>query len=150
MTRHKKSSRRSREARRKRTSRRQVKTVLRDLVRGDFRPASVDASDLLDSSVPARPPGNQLSRHECWWSGVDVPLHKLVPGHDRAVTLEHRQRIEASIRTVGLMDRLIVCRSGDGFTILDGCLRFQILSELGMSTVPCLVRTFRATQFPPT
>jgi hypothetical protein len=149
MTRHKKSSRRNRQARRKRTSRRQVKNVLRDLVRGDFRPASVDASDLLEGTVPTRPPGNQPGSQDGWWSGVDVPLHKLVPGHGSAVPPEHRRRIEASIRTVGLVDPLIVCRQGDEFTILDGCLRFQILSELGMSTVPCLVRTRPAIHTPP-
>jgi ParB family transcriptional regulator, chromosome partitioning protein len=72
-------------------------------------------------------------------NGCDVPIVKLVPRNERKVSKKYYQRIEASLRAVGLIDPLIVFPQGDNFEILDGCIRFRILLDLGVETVPCLI-----------
>ena len=71
--------------------------------------------------------------------GLDVPIVKLVPRNERKVSKKYVQRIEASLRAVGLIDPLIVFPQGDSYEILDGCLRYRILLEMGVETVPCLI-----------
>jgi ParB-like chromosome segregation protein Spo0J len=75
--------------------------------------------------------------------GVDVPIVRLVPRHERSVNKTQLKRIEASLRTVGLIEPLIVYPDGENFEILDGCLRYRILLEMGVETVPCLVNPKR-------
>ena len=74
---------------------------------------------------------------------VDISIVKLVPRHERKVARKYRQRIEASLRAVGLIDPLIVFPIEDSYEILDGTLRYQILLDLGVETVPCLIHTAR-------
>jgi len=57
----------------------------------------------------------------------------------RKVNAKYRRRIEASIRAVGLIEPLVVYPVGDQYEILDGYLRYIILLELGVDTVPCLI-----------
>jgi hypothetical protein len=71
--------------------------------------------------------------------GMDIPIVKLVPRNDRTVSKKMSQRIEASLRAVGLIEPLIVFPQGDNYEILDGCLRYHILLEMGVETVPCLI-----------
>ena len=71
--------------------------------------------------------------------GRDVPIVKLIPRNERKISKKYHKRIEASLRAVGLIDPLVVFPHKDGFEILDGCLRYRILLELGVETVPCLV-----------
>ena len=71
--------------------------------------------------------------------GIDVPIVKLIPRHERKVGKKYYQRIEASLRAVGLIDPLIVFPQGDNYEILDGCLRYKILLDMGVETVPCLI-----------
>ena len=71
--------------------------------------------------------------------GIDVPIVKLIPRNERKVAKKYYQRIEASLRAVGLIDPLIVFPQEDNYEILDGCLRYHILLELGVETVPCLI-----------
>ena len=75
--------------------------------------------------------------------GVDVPIVKLIPRHKRKVAKKYYRRIEASLRAVGMIDPLIVFPIGDNYEILDGCLRYRILLDMGVETVPCLVRNER-------
>lgn len=75
--------------------------------------------------------------------GVDVSIVKLVPRSERKVAVKYRQRIEASLRAVGLIEPLIVYPLDDGYEILDGALRYRILLELGAETVPCLIHSSR-------
>ena len=72
-------------------------------------------------------------------NGRDLPIVKLVPRTERKVSKKYYQRIEASLRAVGLIEPLIVYDHGDTYEILDGSLRYRILLELGVETVPCLV-----------
>lgn len=75
--------------------------------------------------------------------GIDVSIVKLIPRNERAVARKYRQRIEASLRAVGLIDPLIVYPLEDGYEILDGALRYRILLDLGIESVPCLVHDKR-------
>jgi hypothetical protein len=40
---------------------------------------------------------------------------------------------------VGLIEPFIVFPHGENYEILDGCLRYRILLEMGVETVPCLI-----------
>ena len=43
------------------------------------------------------------------------------------------------MRAVGLIEPLIVFPIEDNYEILDGCLRYRILVEMGVESVPCLI-----------
>jgi ParB family transcriptional regulator, chromosome partitioning protein len=75
--------------------------------------------------------------------GVDISIVKLVPRNERKIPNKYRQRIEASLRAVGLIEPLIVFPLDDGYEILDGALRYRILLDLGVESVPCLVHNTR-------
>jgi hypothetical protein len=75
--------------------------------------------------------------------GVDISIVKLVPRSERKVAKKYRSRIEASIRAVGLIDPLVVFPLDDGYEILDGSLRYRILLDLGVESVPCLIHKSR-------
>jgi ParB family transcriptional regulator, chromosome partitioning protein len=75
--------------------------------------------------------------------GVDISIVKLFPRNERKVPIKYRQRIEASLRAVGLIEPLIVYPLEDGYEILDGALRYRILLDLGVETVPCLIHSSR-------
>jgi ParB family transcriptional regulator, chromosome partitioning protein len=76
-------------------------------------------------------------------NACDVPIVKLVPRSERQVSKKYLQRIEASLRAVGLIDPFVVYRQGDMYEILDGCLRYRILLDMGVETVPCLLANQR-------
>ncbi len=69
----------------------------------------------------------------------DLPIVTLIPRNRRKVGKKYVRRIEASIRAVGLIEPLVVYPVGDQYEILDGCLRYDILLEMGVETVPCLI-----------
>jgi ParB-like chromosome segregation protein Spo0J len=69
----------------------------------------------------------------------DIPIGKLVPRSAPTVRPKYRRRLKTSLRTVGLMEPLIVYPQDDHYEILDGVLRSDILLELGVETVPCLI-----------
>tara|TARA_B100001123_G_scaffold311361_1_gene348209 strand:+ start:1933 stop:2784 length:852 start_codon:yes stop_codon:yes gene_type:complete len=75
--------------------------------------------------------------------GLDIPIVKLVPRNERKVSKKYCKRIEASLRAVGLIEPLIVYPQGDNYEILDGCLRYRILLEMGFEIVPCLLGSER-------
>ena len=75
--------------------------------------------------------------------GMDISIVKLIPRNERSVAKKYRQRIEASLRAVGLIEPLIVFPIKDGYEILDGALRYRILLDLGVETVPCLIHSSR-------
>ena len=72
-------------------------------------------------------------------AGLDVPIVRLQPRSERLVSPKQIKRIEASLKAVGLIEPLIVYPQGDNYEILDGCLRYRILLEMGVETVPCLI-----------
>jgi ParB family chromosome partitioning protein len=72
-------------------------------------------------------------------NGLDIPMVKLVPRTERKLNAKDRRRLEASLRAVGLIDPLIVFPLDDHYEILDGVVRYYILLEMGVETVPCLL-----------
>ena len=72
-------------------------------------------------------------------NGRDIPIVRLIPRNERRISQKYVKRIESSLRAVGLIDPLIVYPVGEDFEILDGCLRYRILLEMGVETVPCLI-----------
>ncbi len=71
--------------------------------------------------------------------GLDIPIVKLVLRNERTVSPKYRKRIEASLKAVGLLEPLIVFPQGGNYEILDGGLRYRILLDWGVETVPCLI-----------
>jgi hypothetical protein len=75
--------------------------------------------------------------------GLDIPIVTLVPRTEHKVNAKYRKRIEASLRAVGLLEPLVVYPQGDNYEILDGVLRYHILLDLGVETVPCVLANLR-------
>ena len=75
----------------------------------------------------------------------DVPIDKLKPLRDRRISKREYERIKASIKAVGLIEPFIIAPDGDAFLILDGVQRHRILLELGIKTVPCIIRQEKET-----
>jgi ParB family transcriptional regulator, chromosome partitioning protein len=75
--------------------------------------------------------------------GIDISIVKLVPRSERKVAKKYRARIESSLRAVGLIEPLIVYPLKDGYEILDGVLRYRILLDMGVESVPCLIHSTR-------
>ena len=71
--------------------------------------------------------------------GRDLPIVKLVPRTKHKATKKYYQRVEASLRAVGLIEPLIVFDRGDVYEILDGHLRHEILLGMGVRTIPCII-----------
>lgn len=70
---------------------------------------------------------------------LDVPIAKLRPLRDRKVTKREYDRILASIRTVGLVEPLVIFPENGDYLILDGVQRYRALSELGIEVAPCIM-----------
>lgn len=71
--------------------------------------------------------------------GCDLPIVKLVPRQQRDIANREFQRIAASIRSVGLIEPLIVFPDNGEYIILDGYQRYKILLEMGIERVPCIL-----------
>ncbi len=80
-----------------------------------------------------------MRNHSAPVQGRDIPIVKLTPRRKRNIGSRENQRIAASVRSVGLIEPLVVFPEGDGYVILDGYQRFKILLELGVEMVPCLI-----------
>lgn len=77
--------------------------------------------------------------HSDGFDGVDLPIVKLIPRTERKVHPKYYKRIEASLRAVGLIEPLIVYENEDHYEILDGRLRYRILLDMGVESVPCIL-----------
>lgn len=73
----------------------------------------------------------------------DIPIIRLRPLRDRQVTKREYDRILASIKSIGLIEPLIVYAEGDDYVILDGVQRYRALLELGVEVVPCILGKWR-------
>jgi ParB-like chromosome segregation protein Spo0J len=71
----------------------------------------------------------------------DLPLVELVPSINRKCSSQHLRRLEASLRAIGLIEPLVVAARGDHYEIHDGNARAGILQEMGVKTVPCIIRS---------
>ena len=73
---------------------------------------------------------------------VRLPVSALLPLKSQPSCVKATakyQQIAASIREVGLVEPPVVSRTGGLFSILDGHIRVEILKDLGISEVECLV-----------
>lgn len=70
---------------------------------------------------------------------LDIPITKLRPLRERKVTKREYDRIMASIKTVGLVEPLVVFPENGDYLILDGVQRYRALTELGIEVVPCIM-----------
>lgn len=74
---------------------------------------------------------------------LDIPIVNLRPLRERKVSTREYGRILASIKTIGLIEPLIVYRDAHDHVILDGVQRYKALVEMGVEVVPCIVRKQR-------
>ncbi len=54
------------------------------------------------------------------------------------------KRIAASVREIGVVEPLVVARdrrTGNGFIVLDGHMRLEVLKDLGEASALCLIAT---------
>lgn len=70
---------------------------------------------------------------------VDLPLHSLTPVRKRTAKKSFFDRLEANIRAVGLTEPLLIYQHKGQNFILDGFLRYQLLMQMQVSVVPCIV-----------
>jgi len=79
--------------------------------------------------------------HDMPFHCEDIPLIKLKKVKRRKIDQTTFARIRTSIKEVGLLEPLLVCQSTNGYyDILDGELRYDVLMEMGLETVPCIIR----------
>lgn len=71
--------------------------------------------------------------------GIDVPIVNLIPLRRRKVSERDYKKLMANIKAVGLIEPLCICQESDKYYILDGFVRYTILVEFGVESVPCLV-----------
>ena len=67
----------------------------------------------------------------------DIPISEIEPPPDEALNLE---RLEDSIREVGVLEPLVVIRRGLEYRVIAGMRRLRAARTIGLSTVPCLVQ----------
>lgn len=72
-------------------------------------------------------------------NGQDIPIVKLQPLRERSIPQRARNRIAASIEAVGLIEPLVVFPEQDHYVILNGYVRYTILLEMGVESVPCIL-----------
>ncbi len=76
---------------------------------------------------------------------VMVQFDRILPSKSVSESVKGTRRyraIAASVREVGIIEPLVVCRlQGGKFLLLDGHVKFQILCDLGHSETICLVST---------
>ena len=66
-----------------------------------------------------------------------IPISEIEPPPDEALNLE---RLEDSIREVGVLEPLVVIRRGLEYRVIAGMRRLRAARTIGLSTVPCLVQ----------
>lgn len=71
--------------------------------------------------------------------GCDLPIVKLVPRRKRSIATREYTRIAASIRSVGLIEPIVVFPENGQYVILDGYQRYKILLEMGVERIPCII-----------
>jgi len=72
-------------------------------------------------------------------TALDITVLRLRPLRERKISVREYSRIVASIKSIGLIEPLIVFPEGDDYVILDGVQRYKALVEMGVDVVPCIV-----------
>ena len=74
---------------------------------------------------------------------IDIPIMRLRPLRERKVSGRDYNRILASVKSIGLIEPLIVYPENDDYVILDGVQRYRALLEMGIEVVPCILGKHR-------
>ncbi len=72
-------------------------------------------------------------------NAVDIAMSSLILLRKRTAPKIVFRRLEASIRSIGLIEPLLVHPYQGQHFLLDGYLRYLVLSDLGVKQVPCLL-----------
>jgi len=72
---------------------------------------------------------------------VTLPLAELSEAPWNANTMDEKMfdRLQESVRRYGLVENLVVRRTGQGYEVLSGNQRLRVLRALGHECVPCVV-----------
>ena len=72
---------------------------------------------------------------------MDIPLDRLEADIPKPFTPGELAQIRKSIESIGLVERLIVCKKeGSGnYEVIQGKKRYSILLSMGVATVPCVL-----------
>jgi len=76
------------------------------------------------------------------FQGIDIPIEKLTPYRERQINFDKSRcfkKIEATIKSIGLIEPLAVFQENEGYTILDGYLRYVACKRLSVKTMPCII-----------
>lgn len=70
---------------------------------------------------------------------LDIPIVHLRPLRERKVSKREYDRIVSTIKSVGLIEPLVVFPEGPNYVILEGVQRYRALLEMGVEIVPCIL-----------
>ncbi|MDO8582023.1 MAG: ParB/RepB/Spo0J family partition protein, partial [bacterium] len=100
---------------------------------GDNRGKAQSMSAAMDMNTPE-------SRDKIW----QIPVAKIIPNAQQPRVFFDPQKLQgmvASIRTYGILQPLVVTpREGGAYEIVAGERRFRAARELGLKTVPAIIR----------
>lgn len=74
---------------------------------------------------------------------VEIPLDQIQPNPDqprRSIDPEALATLTASVRASGLVQPIVVRRTGEGYEIIAGERRWRAAAQAGLSAIPALVR----------
>lgn len=95
------------------------------------------AALLGDAPPPAGPAGAAVG------GLVEIPLDEIRPNPDqprRSIDPDALATLAASVRSSGLVQPIVVRRTGDGYEIIAGERRWRAAREAGLVAIPALVR----------
>jgi ParB-like chromosome segregation protein Spo0J len=69
----------------------------------------------------------------------DIALEQLRSSRKRKISKAQYERLRSSILAVGLIEPLLVFPEDDGYTILSGNQRYNVLLEMEAKTAPCII-----------
>ena len=69
----------------------------------------------------------------------EIPISEIAPPDEDRLDFARRERLESSIRALGVMEPLLVARRGLEYRVIAGMRRLRAARTVGLNTVPCLV-----------
>jgi hypothetical protein len=69
----------------------------------------------------------------------EIAISEIEPPPDEALDPQHLDRLESSIRQLGVIEPLLVARRGLEYRVITGMRRLRAARTVGLNTVPCLV-----------
>lgn len=69
----------------------------------------------------------------------EIPVSEIEPPDEDGFDFVHLERLETSIRELGVLEPLLVARRGVEYRVIAGMRRLRAARTVGLNTVPCLV-----------